>query len=315
MRSDLSDRQRAPHGTIKAETPLRYLKGVGPRRAESLTKIGVETVEDLLQVLPFRYEDRRAFARVADMVPGGREATLAVRVESARLIRTRRAGFTIFEARLADESGAIVARWYNQPYLAKLLIAGRHAVLFGRPEADRRGGGSVLDNPDYEILDEADAEGIHTGRIVPVYRKLGDLGSRMQRSLAYRSLAALEPGALPERVPPEIAARHALLERREAIRRVHFPAPDTSMDALAERRTPEHRALAFEEIFLLQLALLLRRRGLEAEVRGIAYSVPDDLRARLAALLPFALTGAQKRCSRRSAPISIGTGVPPAAGD
>ncbi len=282
---------------LSADTELRYLKGVGPHRAEKLREVGLETVEDLLYVLPFRYEDRRAFARIAALAPLAAETTLAVRVVQSRLIRTRRPGFTIFQADLEDESGSIRAIWYNQPYLERLFVAGRRAVIFGRPSLDRFGRDLVLENPDYEFLEEEDAEGIHTGRIVPVYRKLADLSSRVQRNLIYRALEGLEP-PMPGPVPDDVAERHGLLDRSRALREVHFPAPDASLEALSARTTAAQRMLAFEEIFLLQLALAVRRHGLEEEARGISYDVPDALKSKLARLLPFRLTEAQKRVLR-----------------
>ena len=282
---------------LSADTELRYLKGVGPHRAEKLREAGLETIEDLLYVLPFRYEDRRAFTRIAALVPLSAEATLAVRVVRSRLIRTRRPGFTIFQADLEDESGSIRAIWYNQPYLERLFVAGRRAVIFGRPSLDRYGRDLVLENPDYEFLEEEDAEGIHTGRIVPVYRKLADLSSRVQRNLIYRALEGLEP-PMTGPVPDDVAARHGLLDRIRALREVHFPVSDASLEALAARTTTAQRMLAFEEIFLLQLALAVRRHGLEEEVRGISYDVPDALKNKLARLLPFRLTEAQKRVLR-----------------
>src|SRR5262245_48740692 len=123
---------------IHGDTELRYLRGVGPRRAERLAAQGLLTVEDLLYHLPFRYEDRRAFARIADLAPGGAEVTLDVRVRTSRLIRTRRRGFTIFQARLEDESGSIGAVWYNQAYLERVLPPGRRAAMFGAARLDRQ---------------------------------------------------------------------------------------------------------------------------------------------------------------------------------
>ncbi len=282
---------------LKPETELRYLKGVGPRRAEALRRLGIETIEDFLYDLPFRYEDRRAFARISRLALGSPESTLAVRVASSRLIRTRRPGFTIFEARLADDSGEIRAIWYNQPYLERLFAAGRRAVVFGRPVPDRYGRELILENPDYEFLDEEDAEGIHTGRIVPVYRRLADLSSRMQRTLMYRALEQLD-SPLPDLVPSSVAHRRSMLERARALRLTHFPPPDADLALLATRSTEAQRTLAFEEIFLLQLALAARRRGLKEEARGIAYAVSDAMKTRLASLLPFKLTQAQKRVLR-----------------
>jgi ATP-dependent DNA helicase RecG len=278
---------------ISADTKLRYLKGVGPRRAAGLAEVGMESVEDLLYLLPFRYEDRRAFARVAALRPGAVESTLAVEIVSARLIRTRKRGFTIFEAFVADDSGSIRTLWYNQPYLERIMLPGRKVVLFGRASINRSSE-LVLDNPDFEFLEDEDAQGIHTGRIVPVYRKQADLSSRVIRQLMHRALEDVDPRTLPDLVPPEIGLRHEVLPRGEALREVHFPGREADLEELGERRSAAQRSLAFEEIFLLQLALALRKHGVEHEVRGIAYAVPDALRTRLAAMLPFKLTGAQK---------------------
>jgi ATP-dependent DNA helicase RecG len=281
---------------ISADTELRYLKGVGPRRAAGLSEIGLESVEDLLYVLPFRYEDRRSFARISELRPGARESTLSVEVVSARLIRTRKRGFTIFEAFVADSSGNIRVVWYNQPYLERIMLSERQVVLYGRASINRQSE-LVLENPDFEFLEAEDAEGIHTGRIVPVYRKQADLSARVIRQLTHRALADVDPQTLGDLVPQEIGKRHGILPRSEALRRVHFPERDADLEELIERRSAAQRSLAFEEIFLLQLALALKKHGVEQE-SGIAYDLPDALGTRLAGMLPFSLTAAQSRVLR-----------------
>jgi ATP-dependent DNA helicase RecG len=282
---------------LQARTELRYLKGVGPRRAEKLAEQGFTTLEDLLYHLPFRYEDRRAFAGIGELVPGGPEQTISVRVEAARLIRTRRRGFTIFEAELSDATGRIKGVWYNQPYLVRVLKPGSHAVLFGRSVISRYKE-PVLENPEYEFLDDEDGEGVHTGRIVPVYRKLADQTPRVIRRMIHEALANLDAASLPPHVPAEIARRNTLMPRFDALRETHFPSAGAALGDLRQRRTPAQRSLAFEEIFLLQLALALRRAGLELVPRRIVYDNPDALRTPLAGLLPFELTAAQKRVLR-----------------
>ena len=234
---------------IRADTELRYLKGIGPRRAGPLASAGLVTVEDLLYHLPFRYEDRRAFASIAELSEGGEERTVAATVTSSRLIRTRRRGFTIFEVLLGDESGSIRGVWYNQPYLARVLVEGRRVVLFGRAGRDRSGR-PVLENPDYEFLEEDDAEGMHTGRIVPVYRKVGELSSRALRRAMFQALDELEPASLPEIVPETVARRNRLEGRLDSLRATHFPPDDVALDSLQEGTTGAHRTLVFEEIFL-----------------------------------------------------------------
>src|SRR5262245_20751375 len=143
---------------VRADTEQRYVKGVRPQRAERLAQDGLETAEDLLSRLPRRYEDRRAFARIADLAPGGEERTLSATVESGRLIRTRRRGFTIVQATLSDESGSLRVVWYNQPYMARGLERGRRIVVFGRPSLDRSGR-LQFENPEHEFLDEDEEEG------------------------------------------------------------------------------------------------------------------------------------------------------------
>ena len=279
---------------IRADSELRYLKGVGPRRADKLAGAGFKTVEDLLYVLPFRWEDRRSFAGIADLRAGGAEVTLAVRVDSARLIRTRRRGFTIFEAVVSDSSGSIKGVWYNQPYLERVLTVEREVILYGRAITDRYGK-VVLDNAEYEFVDGEDAEGVHAGRIVPVYRKLADLNSRALRRLIHLCLSEMDAQSLDELVPVDVVERHQLAGRRQALWGVHFPASDAVIDELRDGRTVAQRTLAFEEIFLLQLALALRRYGLHHEARRVAYRVPDLLKSRMKEMLPFALTGSQKK--------------------
>jgi ATP-dependent DNA helicase RecG len=280
---------------VSGEQALRFVKGIGPKRAAALEAAGITAVEDLVDVLPFRWEDRRAFARIADLAPGGPEATLDLRVVSSRLIRTRQRGFTIFQATLADASGSIKAIWYNQPYLERVLVKEARVVVFGRAETSRNGREVVLPNPDYERLDAADDTGIHSGRIVPVYRKLGGMPSRAIRAAMHGVLAGLSEGDLADPVPEEVRRRHGLLSHLEAMRRTHFPPGDARMEDLASRRTEAQRTLAFTEIFLVQLALAARRHAVQKTARGAHYEIPDALRVKLAQILPFKLTAAQRR--------------------
>jgi len=280
---------------LSEETALRYVRGIGPKRATALVAAGIERVADLVEWLPFRWEDRRAFATIAKLRPHGPESTLDLRVVSSRLIRTRRRGLTIFTALLADGTGTIKAIWYNQPYLERVLTADARVVVFGRATPDRSGRELVLDNPEYERLEADDDAGIHTGRIVPVYRKLGGLSSRALRTVMHGVLSALRDEDLDDPVPAEVRDRQGLVTRRAALTETHFPPGTASMAELELRRTPAQRALAFEEIFLLQLALAVRRNAAQRVVREAPYEISDALRVKLAKLLPFKLTEAQKR--------------------
>ena len=125
---------------IRLEASLRLVKGIGPQRALALKKLGYETVEDLLAHLPLRYEDRSRVAALDRLVEGDRVSVFAT-VRSARLIRTRRRGFTIFEARLVAGEGTAEAIWFNQPFLEKSLTEGRCGFFYGELRRPRTGPG------------------------------------------------------------------------------------------------------------------------------------------------------------------------------
>src|SRR5512143_189667 len=152
------------------QAPVQFVKGVGPRRAEALAKLGVRTAEDLLLHLPMRYEDRSSFVRVADLQAGQR-VSVAGEIAIAGLRRARR--MTIYELRLEDGSGRLKAVFFNQPFLKDVLVRGRRVVLFGLVEKDAYGSRLLaMRSPQYEIVEgvlaAAAGPGVHTGRIVPV---------------------------------------------------------------------------------------------------------------------------------------------------
>ena len=120
-------------------TPLQFLKGVGPRRAADLARVGLHTVEDLLFRFPLRYEDRSRMVPIASVRPGTR-ASVTGKIIHTALRTTRRPGFKIFEAIVSDDSGSILINWLNQPYLRDVFKAGQHVVLYGA--AEMRGPGA-----------------------------------------------------------------------------------------------------------------------------------------------------------------------------
>ena len=279
------------------ETPLQYLKGVGPRRAADLQRIGLATIEDLLYRFPLRYEDRGHLQPISNLTPG-QHVAIAGRIQSSRLRTTRRPGFKIFEALVGDSSGSIRAVWMNQSFLQDILKPHLHVVLFGAVEARP---GLQLINPDYEVIDSGEGEAgehedavtIHTGRIVPVYEKAGAMTPKMQRRLVYDVLARL-PQELPEPFPADLRARLHLPARREALVEAHFPPPATSVDLLNHFRTPAQIRLIFEEFFLFQLGLLMRRRSVSQESKPSVVRVDDRIRESARKILPFKLTDGQR---------------------
>ncbi|HEU4403131.1 MAG TPA: ATP-dependent DNA helicase RecG [Candidatus Polarisedimenticolia bacterium] len=280
---------------IELGTPLRYVKGIGPRRAEELEPLGLRTVEDLLLHLPFRYEDRSRFLPIASLVPG-LKATVRGRVVTSSLRRTRIRGFSIFEALVEDQSGAIRVLFFNQPYLRTLLAPGREVILYGEATPARHGRrGFVLQSPQVEVLADDDQEAIHTGRVVPIHPRLPGLSPRTIRRLIHTLLAAL-PETLPDPLPAGLSAARGFPSRRAALAGAHFPPGDGDPADWSGFRTPAHRRLIFEEFFFLQLGFALARRGSETRRRaGAPLRADDAIRERLRAALPFRLTGAQRR--------------------
>jgi ATP-dependent DNA helicase RecG len=278
-------------------SPVQFVKGVGPGRAAALEKAGIATAEDLLLHLPMRYEDRAHFTRIADLVPGER-ATIAAKVLLVAARQARR--MPILEARVEDDSGQIKVIWFNQPYLARVIERGKRLVLHGPVEIDRMTGRISLHSPQHEVLDEGEAAGVHMGRIVPVYEKVGPLTSRMLRRILSDLLAVL-PEELPDPLPEAARAQLGVVGRARALREVHEPLPEADVAALNAFRSPAHLRLILEEFFLFQAGLALRRRRVRAAPKRVRFAVTDSTREAVKRILPFPLTGAQKRVLREIA--------------
>jgi ATP-dependent DNA helicase RecG len=221
------------------QTPLQFLKGVGPRKAADLRKAGLNTVEDLLFRFPRRYEDRSRLQAIASLAPG-QVAAVSGEVLSAGVSHTRRPGFRLFSALIQDRTGQVQAVWPNQAFLKDVVRPHQQIVLFGRAEHWGTRGLQITD-PEFEILD-APLEGeqpatIHTGRIVPVYERTGSVTPNMQRRFVHQALT-LMPDALLDPVPPDLADREGWPARSVALWHTHFPEGGTSEEALNAFRTP-----------------------------------------------------------------------------
>jgi ATP-dependent DNA helicase RecG len=279
-------------------SPVQYVKGVGPQRAEALAREGVSTLEDLLFHLPMRYEDRRQFSRIADLRPG-MKVSVSGTVAVAGLRRARR--LAIYEIRLDDGTGRLKALWFNQPFLKDTLPRGAQVVLYGAVEPDAYGSRQLMmSSPQYEKVETGDAPAIHSGRIVPVYEKLGPLTGKALRRVLYR-LAEAIPSDLPDPLPPDVRERLGVVSRAEALRRVHRPSDEDDLALLDAARSPGHRRLILEEFFLFQLGLARQRRARQERPKRAAFAVTDSTREAVKRILPFHLTGAQKKVLREIA--------------
>jgi ATP-dependent DNA helicase RecG len=283
-------------------TPLRAVAGIGPRRAADLEGAGLRTVGDFLTRFPLRYEDRGRVTPIAAVAPDT-PVSLTGTVARCGLRPTRRPGYTLFELLLRDDTGTISALWFNQRFLRDVFGSGDRVTLYGRVERTDRGGLQVV-NPQYEILARRDdgagpgePDVVHTGRIVPVYERIGSLTPKLQRSLVHRLLAALPPDQ-DDPLPPSVQARMGLPGLGAALREVHFPAPGADLESLQRFRSPAHVRLVFDEFFAFQAGLRLRRRALARERKPHVVAVDDRVRAAARAVLPFPLTAGQRDALR-----------------
>ena len=253
-----------------------------------------------------RYEDRGRLQPISGLKPGD-TSSVAGEIFSCHLRSTRRPGFKIVEVLVRDATGVTRAIWLNQPFLREVFQGHQQVVLFGKVEL-RRPGGLQFTNPQYEILtrnpdghaaeeEEEEEETIHTGRIVPIYERAGAVTPKMQRRLVYVGLQRL-PAALDDPLPGELRRTRHLPDRRSALVQTHFPANGTSIDLLNRCRSPAQIRLIFEEFFLFQLGLALRRRRSDAECHPRTVRVDARIRQAALRVLPFKLTEDQKRVLR-----------------
>jgi len=280
---------------MELDTALRFVKGVGPARAEALAKGGYETVADLLYHLPFRYEDRRHIVTPA-AVRGEGLYTLRGRLHQLRVIRTRRRGLSIVRGLLEGAGGLLPVTWFNRPYLAQQVAAGEEYLLHGTVRQGKAG--LELLNPTCERL----AEALHGGRIVPIYPALGRLGPAALRRIFRSVLAGVDlERQVGEPLPEALRRRHGLSALGPALQALHAPGDGEEVEILNQRRSPHHLRLIYGELVELQLELALLRSREVREKKSHAYRIDDRVRQVVREILPFRLTGAQKRVLREIA--------------
>src|SRR5438309_904190 len=289
---------------LELSTPVQYVKGIGPRLAEILSAKGIHTTNELLQYLPFRYEDRLNPRTIAELRPG-EMATVIADVRTSGLFRTRR--MPIFEMTAGQGRARLRCLWFHGTYLKDKFKPGQMVALYGKVEVDERRGDFQIIQPQFEILgdpsDERAAESagekfaasLEVGRIVPIYESAGQgrLTSRWFRRIIHTALENLTPDLL-DPIPAAVRARMELISPREALWKVHWPDPGESLQDLQSSRTAAHLRLIFEELFFIELGLELKRREQKAQT-GIAFRLDDPVREAIKKILPFHPTAAQKR--------------------
>ncbi len=305
---------------LELSTPVKYVKRIGERNAVELAKRGVDTVEDLLYHLPFRYEDRLNPLPISAL-KAGTMASIIGEVRGTALLRTR--SMPLFEMTVGQGLDTVKCMWFRGTYLKDKFHVGQMVALYGKLEASRSSAGRFkMIQPQFELLpnapsgEDAEFSMLEVGRIVPVYETLGGttawgakLGSKWLRRVLWTIFEELEDGghatqsreggplhseADNETLPGSLLARLQLPGRVTALKAVHFPEAGTPMTDLIAAATPSHRRLIFEELFYLELGLELKRRRMR-ERAGTAFTTGEDVRKAIKQVLPFHPTAAQKR--------------------
>lgn len=269
---------------------VRYLKGVGPRYAALLSKAGIETIEDLLYHVPRAYTDWSRISEI-DRLRIGDRVTIVASVLSNDVVRRGRT--QIFVAALEDDTGAIFARWFNQAYLKSVLKKSTRVVVSGEVRFDRFARRKEFINPAFEVFSSSEmAELVHAGRIVPEYSQIGELSGRRIRRFMKNAIDGFLD-QLVDPLPSWVRAGRSLPDLRDAMGQVHFPA---TLDGARRARC----RLAFEELFLFQVIVAVRKRRAAQPVDGatVAIGWDESEHERLVSSLPFALTEAQRRVTR-----------------
>ena len=263
-----------------AEIDVGRLKGVGEKKRVSLASIGVDTLLDLVTFYPRRWVDRSNEARIADLVAGEEALVLAtVRSVTKRVTRNRR---TMVNVNVGDGSGRMEVVFFNQPWRERQLREGLQIALFGRSDVYR--GGLQMANPVVDLI------GDRTGRIVPIYPQSEKVQINTWEIAGWveEALRRCRERGIADPVPQEILQRLGMLTRFDALSNIHLP------ESIRDKEQARRR-LAFDELLRVQLVLVLRKRAMERDQRGIAHDLSGDLVQRFHDALPYPLTGAQQR--------------------
>jgi ATP-dependent DNA helicase RecG len=291
--------RRRPYGLeLFAHPSQRAPLASDARRAEGLEKLGISSVQDLLQHYPRYHVDRtqlktiRELGALAAAGHAGEVQVLARVEEIGRPVKLprkpgekTRKDRVIIKGRIRDETGAIDVTWFNQKWVYQSLKPGAWAFFYGRLGRFRRR--LQMTAPRYELV-RTGREPFNVGRIIPIYAATAEVSTDDLRRLMWRTLE--RAGAIADPLPEPIRRRLGLIPRGDAVRGIHFP--DSREDVVAARRR-----LVFDEVFTLQLGLVYRKRKLERTVRGIHHDPPGpgSLAETFLASLPFEPTRAQRR--------------------
>lgn len=263
---------------MKPKDSIGVVKNIGKTRLEQLNKLGIETVEDLIEYYPRDYEDRSQFVPISE-IEIGMTNTIRGKVTvspEARRIRS----MTIVSARISDRSSVIECVWFNQPYIKNQLTPGREYSFTGK--VVEKYGRLQMESPDYEPVSD---NSLNTGRIIPIYTVPKKMSQKIIRGCIKDAMDSVE-GSLEEYMPEKILKKHNLCDREFAVRNIHFPESDNAFFKARKR-------LVFDELLFLQLHLLELKGNICGKKSNIVINNYDD--AEIRKQLGFELTDAQKK--------------------
>ncbi|HOP94614.1 MAG: ATP-dependent DNA helicase RecG [Dictyoglomaceae bacterium] len=264
------------------DKPVQYVKGVGPKRAELLKKLGVENLYDLITYYPRDYDDRSKLKKISDL-RFEEKVTLKVKILNYEEAKTLYRKIPILRAKIADETGVAYAVWYNQRYIKKTLPPGTFVLISGIPK--KVSGCFQFENPEYETFEDDEKEFLHVGRIVPLYSLTLGLTQKTLRQIIYDTLT-MYAMFLEDPLPKALKEKYKLMDKPISIWEKHFPISFLTMGSATKR-------LVFEELLFLQLSLVEKKK--EIELLSAPVFKTGDLVDKFIHNLPFSLTKAQER--------------------
>ena len=271
---------------MDVEQDIQYLKGIGPKKAQLLKKLGICRIFDLLVHFPRGYEDQNCITAMSELVPG-EKAVIAGTITAIQEKHASRRSMVILTAMVTDGTGFVQITWFNQKYLKQKLKTGKKLLAAGKVEYAFGGQGQygMSQLTSFEIFD-ADEEATADLGILPVYPATESLNQKFFRKTIRQLLEGI--GHIGEVIPENIVKSYKLMDRDAAFRNIHFPE-SFNMVQLARDR------LTFEELYLIQCGLMLLKKHTQEQKQGVRHRSNGYLVNKLLKLLPFSLTGDQQR--------------------
>lgn len=269
---------------------VQYVKGVGPKRAELLERLGIYTIRDLLFYFPRDYQDRRNIVSISKMLPGEYATVIGI-VRAINESRPYRRGSRvrhILKVAVSDDTGIMHLVWFNQPYRKKRFIIGEKYVFSGRVSTQALT--NEMNNPDFERLETDTDQSTQMQRIIPIYPLSEQIEQWWLRSL-FSEVVDKYTEQIAEVLPQPLLNRYKWIPRAQAIQEIHFP---TTPEALSQAK----QRLIYDELFLMQVLLAGQKAKLQHETKPQQYQQHRDLVSRFLAKLPFTLTYAQQKVIR-----------------